>query len=206
MKSSYKIVLLSICLSASLFSAAVANAETIDSNLDQVQIAETVGNDCIEVLVQSEVQSETPSQCNPASSVVTGDEEIASQEEVITLSAMVAPQLQTLAPLAATIYTKTFSMKFHDYFRAYDVVISGRIYYDYSRVWVTQSYSGKVGSLLCTVSTAPGMNLTNTACTDTGTFSVRTLMGRFHGVVRSSGDSFDEIVYVYADSTGYVYR
>lgn len=206
MKGSHKRFLLAICLSASLFSAAVANAETIDSNLDQVQIAETVGNDCIEVLVESEAQSETPSQCNPAESVVTGDEEIASQEEVAAITAMAAPQLQSITPMAATIYTKTFSFLYHDYSRAYDVVISGRFYYDYSRVWVRTSYAGKVGSLNCYVEKAPGMNLTSTGCTDTGTFYVRTLTGRFHGVLQGSGDSFDRFVYAYVDATGYAYR
>jgi hypothetical protein len=206
MKSSYKKVLLAICLSASLFSAAAANAETIDSNLDQVQIAETVGNDCIEVLVESDTQSETPSQCNPASSVVTGDEEIASQEEVAALTAMATPQLQSITPRAATIYTKTYSFKFADTGGSYDVVISGRFYYDYSRVWVTQLYSGKRGTLQCFVDSAFGMDLTNTACTDTGTPYVRTLTGRFHAVTFSGSGSFDSIFSGYVDATGYAYK
>jgi hypothetical protein len=206
MKRSPRKFLLAFCLSASMFSASGANAETIEPNPDPVPLVNTVGNDCLEVLVVSDSQSETPSQCNPAEEIVTGEEEIASQEEVAALTAMSIPQLQSITPLAATIYTKTYSFKFPNTGGSYDVVISGRFYYDYSRVWVTQLYSGKRGTLQCFVDSAFGMDLTNTACTDTGTPYVRTLTGRFHAVIFSGSGSFDSIFSGYVDATGYAYK
>lgn len=189
-----------------MFSAAGADAETIEPNPDLVQVLDTVQNDCIIELVVLESQSETPSQCEPAESVVTGDEEVASPEEVATITAMTTMQFQSIAPMVATVYTKTFSFKFPNTGGTYDVIISGRFYYDYSRVWVTQLYSGKRGSLQCYVDYAIGMDLTNTACTDTGTPYVRTLTGRFHAVLTNGIGSFDSIFYGYVDATGYAYK
>jgi hypothetical protein len=205
MKLWIKKLLFTLVVTTSFASASFANAETMQPTADFAQVTELISTECIKALVISDVQDTAPSQCEQTQGLVVGDEELASQEEIVALATTQKISVQAFSTLAPTIYAKNFSKTYHDLFWGFDVVISGRFYYDYSRVWVTQTYAGKVGSLTCYVSYAPGINLTNTSCTDTGTFYVRTLTGRFHAVVNGSGNSFDRFFYLNVDDTGYVY-
>jgi hypothetical protein len=193
-----------ILIFSNFASGNAAFGDTLDPQSPSSRTFTTRSQACEEALTAANLESSISSECDETVTISVGEgtpvsaAELQAQASKMPAKTFAAFSAATVAPLS-----RTFSFTVNT--AAESLAIKGRAYYDYSHVWVTQTYSGTRGSLQCVVNFALGADITNTSCTDTGTPYIRTLTGVFHTVALQVIASWDSTYVGHVDDTGYAY-
>ncbi len=156
-----------------------ATASTTSSGGTVVSQKTVTNRDCVEK-VSAAIESGTANLsldiCTTTLTLTTSAPQTATVADIQVARTVLSPndyQSLVVAAAAGTVHSKHFSQFQNNGTDSQPQF--GTFYYDGSRAWLTQTYRGYNGYHTCQVDYSVGYDITNTACTDSGSPSQRML-------------------------------